>query len=50
MGNLLIIKNSDFSQNAVAHVDIIEDRVQVSAVSVPTVGGTITGTGYYNVG
>lgn len=49
MGKVLIIKNADFSENAVETIDIRESFV-LSVSANPSEGGTITGAGEYYSG
>lgn len=49
MGKVLIIKNADFSENAVETIDIRESYV-LSVSANPSEGGTITGAGEYYSG
>lgn len=50
MGNLLVIKGSDFSTVAVDVVTPIASKITITVLSSPTGGGTVTGSGRYEQG
>lgn len=51
MGNILIIKNADFENVAVSKVTLMSDNyVKISVKSSNAAGGSVTGTGFYEIG
>ena len=50
MGKVLIIRNADFSQNAIDRLTPVYDKVSIIVDVTPVGGGTVTGGGLYDVG
>jgi hypothetical protein len=51
MGNILIIKNADFSEVSVSKVTLLPNNyVKISVISSIVGAGTLTGSGFYSVG